>query len=360
MLSALTTDLTAGRDLDSGAIAAAVRALVDPGLDPGIKADFLAALAAKGESSAEIAGFAGELRTLSIPVPLTAALRQGEVLDVCGTGGDRLNTFNISTTVALVCAAAGVVVAKHGNRAVTSQSGSADVLQALGVPVELTPEAAADSLERHRFAFLFAPRFHPAFQHIAPARKLCAARGQRTLFNVLGPLLNPARPTAQLLGVARPALCEPMAHTLQALGLRRALVVCGEVPSPDAGAAGPAYLDELSTLGENSVAEFYQDRGFHASRGPTLGLPLQPAVLSDLAGGDATTNAAIIRRLLAGEDRGPRRDAVLLNAGAALMVAGRTRSIAEGWLLASETLDSGRAAATLRSLTADGSGSRRS
>ncbi|MBN8246145.1 MAG: anthranilate phosphoribosyltransferase [Verrucomicrobia bacterium] len=356
MLTALTDDITAGRDLDPGAITAAVRALTDPGITPEAKADFLAALAAKGETPAEIAGFAGELRALSVPVPLSAALRQGEILDVCGTGGDRLNTFNISTTVALVCAAAGVVVAKHGNRAVTSQSGSADVLQALGVPVELSPEAAAESLERHRFAFLFAPRFHPAFQHIVPARKLCAARGQRTLFNVLGPLLNPARPTAQLLGVPRPALCEPLAHTLQTLGLRRAMVVCGEVPPPEAPADGPAYLDELSTLGDNSVAEFYQDRGFHASRGPVIGLPLQPAALSDLAGGDAATNAGIIHRLLGGEDRGPRRDAVLLNAGAALMVAGRTRSIAEGWMLAAETLDSGRAAATLRSLTADGTG----
>jgi len=350
MLTEWTRLAATGGELGGDAIAGAVRALTDPGIPVELKADFLAALAAKGESPAEIAGFARELRTLSVPIPLPDDLRQGEILDVCGTGGDRLNTFNISTTVALVCAAAGVVVAKHGNRAVTSLSGSADVLQALGIPVELSPADAADSMARHRFAFLFAPRFHPAFQHIAPARKLCAARGQRTLFNFLGPLLNPARPTAQLLGVPRPALCEPLAHTLQALGLRRAMVVCGEVPSPEPSASGPAYLDELSTLGGNSVAEFYQDRGFHASRGPMDGLPLQPATLADLAGGDAAANAAIICRLLSGDDRGPRRDAVLLNAGAALMVAGRTRSIAEGWSLAEETLESGRALATLQAL----------
>jgi len=357
MLTELTREVAAGRELSGDAVAGAVRALTDPGIPPETKADFLAALSDRGESPREIAAFAHELRSRSLEVPLPEAIRRGEILDVCGTGGDRLNTFNISTTVALVCAAAGVVVAKHGNRAVTSQSGSADVLQALGVPVELSPEAAAESLARHRFAFLFAPRFHPAFQHITPARKLCAARGQRTLFNFLGPLLNPARPTAQLLGVPRPALCEPLARTLQSLGLRRAMVVCGEVPSPDPGATGPAYLDELSTLGENSVAEFYQDRGFHASRGAMDGLPLQPATLSGLAGGDAAANAGIIRRLLAGEDRGPRRDAVLLNAGAALMVAGKTRSIAEGWSLAAETLDSGGARASLQALAAAGSGS---
>ncbi|MCW5556516.1 MAG: anthranilate phosphoribosyltransferase [Verrucomicrobiae bacterium] len=354
MLTELTREVAAGRELSGDAVAAAVRVLTDPGIATEAKADFLAALSAKGETPGEIAAFALELRSLSLTVPLPETLRRGEILDVCGTGGDRLNTFNISTTVALICAAAGVVVAKHGNRAVTSQSGSADVLQALGVPVELSPEAAAESLARHRFAFFFAPRFHPAFQHIAPVRRLCAARGQRTLFNFLGPLLNPVRPTAQLLGVPRPALCEPLARTLQTLGLRRAMVVCGEVPSPDPAATGPAYLDELSTLGENSVAEFYQDRGFHASRGAMDGLPLQPAALADLAGGDAAANARIVRNLLAGEDRGPRRDAVLLNAGAALMVAGKTRSIADGWSVASETLDSGAALASLQALAAGG------
>lgn len=347
MLTELTGHLGAGSALRSDQIADAVRALIDPAIPAETKADFLTALATKGETSEEIAGFALELRALSVPVPLSAELRAGEILDVCGTGGDRLNTFNISTTVALVCAAAGVVVAKHGNRAITSQSGSADVLQALGIPIEQSPTEVADALARHRFAFLFAPKFHPAFQHIAPARKLCAARGQRTLFNFLGPLLNPARPTAQLVGVPRPALCEPLAHTLQALGLRRGMVVCGEVPVPTAAGGVPACLDELSTLGENTVAEFYQDRGFHASRWSPSDFPLQKATLSDLAGGEATVNAGIIRRLLSGEDRGPRRDAVLLNAGAALMVAGRTRNMVEGWDVASEVLDSGQAQRTL-------------
>src|SRR5262249_49364818 len=157
-------------------------ALVDDQFDSERKAGFLSALARKGETPAEIAAFARELRSLSVDAPLDAELRRGEILDVCGTGGDHLGTFNISTTVALVAAAAGVAVAKHGNRAVTSQAGSADVLETLGVPIDLTPQDAARSLREHRFTFFFAPKFHPAFQHIGPARKLCAQRGQRTIF----------------------------------------------------------------------------------------------------------------------------------------------------------------------------------
>lgn len=300
------------------------------------KAAFLAALATKGETPEEIAAFATELRNRSVPLPLSSRIRSGEILDVCGTGGDHLNTFNISTTVALVCATAGVVVAKHGNRAVTSQSGSADVLEALGIPVELAPAEAAESLDQHHFAFLFAPRFHPAFRHIAPARRLCAERGQRTLFNFLGPLLNPARPTAQLLGVARPDLTQPLALTLQHLGIRRAMVVSGSVP-------GGRALDELSTLGDNTVAEFYQDRAFHSSTWSPADFPLQPATLADLAGGDRHHNAALIEALLRGTDHGPRRDAVLLNAGAALFIAGAARSIGEGWIKALGILESGAA-----------------
>ncbi len=348
MLAELTLHLQRPADLEDAAVATAVRALVNPEVTAEAKADFLTALSAKGETPAEIAAFARELRALSEPVPLDDTLRAGEILDVCGTGGDRLNTFNISTTVALLCAAAGCVVAKHGNRAITSQSGSADVLQALGIPIEQSPADVAVSLARNGFAFLFAPKFHPAFKHIAPARKLCAERGQRTIFNFLGPLLNPARPTCQLMGVPRPGSCEPIARTLQALGLRRAMVVCGEVPTGAPG--GTAWLDELSTLGPNTVAEFHQERAFSTSVWNPSELLLQPATLADLVGGDAATNAAIVRRILSGEDRGPRRDAVLLNAGAALLVAGRARSITEGWDLADEVLEDGRASRKLAEL----------
>jgi anthranilate phosphoribosyltransferase len=234
-------------------------------------------------------------------------------------------------------------VAKHGNRAVTSQSGSADVLEAMGIPADLSPDEAARSLREHRFAFLFAPRFHPAFRNIGPARALCAQRGQRTLFNFLGPLLNPARPTAQLLGVSRPELVEPMARTLQDLGLRRAMVVSGAVP-------GHGFLDELSTLGENTVAEFHHERGFSKSTWAPVGFALIPATLADLRGGDRHANAAIIEGLLRGNDTGPRRDAVLLNAGAALFVAGVARSIMEGWEQAADVLAVGKAWAMVESL----------
>ena len=184
-------------------------------------------------------------------------------------------------------------------------------------------------MREHNFAFFFAPNYHPAFKHISPARKICAERGQRTIFNLLGPLLNPARPSAMLMGVPRPELCEPFAHVLQSLGVRRAMVVCGKVP-----AAG--FLDELSTLGENTIAEFYQERGFTVSTMLPDQFPLQPATLADLLGGDKNVNANIVRDILSGQERGPKRDAVLLNAAAALFVAGKTKSLAEGWELAGD------------------------
>ena len=306
------------------------------------KADFLTALAKKGETQEEIAAFAGSLRDKAVVPPIDERMRSGEILDVCGTGGDKLGTFNISTTVGIVAAAAGVVVAKHGNRAITSKSGSADVLVELGIPVELSPADAAARLRDHGFAFFFAPKYHPAFKHIAPARKLCAERGQRTIFNFLGPLLNPARPTCQIIGVPVPGLCEPLAQTLKSLGIRRGMVVSGR--------AGDAHMDELSTLGENHIAEFYQDRGFSVTTNSPSDFPLQPVVLEDLKGGNASENATIIRQLLSGEDKGPKRDAILLNAAAALMISGKCKSMLDGWDLAAETIDSGRATAKLDEL----------
>lgn len=332
-------------------ITESIQALVDEAIPAEPKAAFLTALSRRGETPEEIAGFASGLRELATPVPLGADFRSGrEILDVCGTGGDRLNTFNISTTVALVCAAAGVVVAKHGNRAITSGSGSADVLEALGVRVDLTPAAAAEALQRHGFVFLFAPRYHPAFRNIAPARKLCADQGQRTIFNILGPLLNPARPTAQLVGVPRPGFCDPMARALQTLGIRRAFVVSGSVPPLPGSGGETRWMDEISTLGPNTVAEFLHPGGLSVSEWNIADFPLQPATLADLAGGDCHVNAAIIRGVLAATDRSPRRDAVQLGSAAALFIANRTRSIQEGWDLAGELLDSGAAARKLANL----------
>ena len=342
MLETLIKQLERTESLSNEQIKDAVDALTAEAVSIDMKASFLTALAKKGETQEEIAAFAHELRGRAVQPPLDAETRAGEILDVCGTGGDHLGTFNISTTVAIICAAAGVTVAKHGNRAITSKSGSADVLEALGIKIDLSPTEAARSLRERKFAFFFAPHYHPAFKHIAPARKLCAERGQRTLFNFLGPLLNPAHPSAQLVGVPRADLCEPIARVLQTLGVRRGMVVCGT--------AGDSNLDELSTLGANAVAEFYQERGFTSSTLAHDQFPLQPVTLDDLRGGDRDANAEIIRRLLRGEDRGPKRDAVLLNAGAALFVANRVRSIAEGWELAAELIEQSKAAAKLREL----------
>ena len=346
MLEKLIQQLAAAQPLDDAQVRLAVEQLADEKISAQLKADFLIALAQKGETPEEIAAFARALREKSIQPSIEDSWRESrEILDIVGTGGDRLGTFNISTTSAIICAAAGVVVAKHGNRAVTSQAGSADVLEALGIRIDLTPEAAVRSMREKNFAFFFAPNFHPAFKNISPARKICAERGQRTIFNLLGPLLNPARPAAMLVGVPRPELCEPLAHVLQSLGVRRAMVVCGKVygQSGKQKAENGNYLDELSALGENTIAEFYQARGFTVSTTLPEQFPLQPATLADLLGGDKTANAKIVREILSGKERGPKRDAVLLNTAAALFVAGKTKSQGEGWDLARETIDSGRA-----------------
>jgi len=335
--------LNAGRPLEDDDARQAVDLLSDESVSAVMKADFLAALGAKGETPAEIAAFARALRDKAIEPPLDQEVRSREILDVVGTGGDRLGTFNISTAAALICAATGVTVAKHGNRAITSQAGSADVLQALAIQIHLTPDEAVRSMRERNFAFFFAPDYHPAFKHIAPARALCAQRGVRTIFNLLGPLLNPARPTAMLMGVPRPELCEPMARVLQTLGVRRAMVVCGKI-------SGIGFLDELSTLGENTIAEFYQERGFNLSNLSPAEFPFQTALLADLLGGDKVANAKIVRDIFSGAERGAKRDAVLFNAAAALFVAGKTRSLMEGWDLAIETVDSGLATAKLAEL----------
>jgi anthranilate phosphoribosyltransferase len=347
VLELLTRHLTARQSLTELQICEAVEQLMDEAVPVEIKAEFLSRLAHKGETGAEIAVFARELRARAIRPFIDGTLRAREILDVVGTGGDRLGTFNISTAAALVAAAAGVLVAKHGNRASTSSTGSADVLEALGIPWDLGPDEAVRSLQQHGFAFFFAPKYHPAFRHIGPARRLCAERGQRTIFNILGPLLNPAFPSAMLVGVPRPELCEPLALVLQQLGVRRAMVVCGTVGNET---GDTRYLDELSPLGPTMIAEFYHERALTSSSLSPDSFPIKPAGLQDLGGGNPEANATIIRHILAGKDQGPRRDAVLLNASAALFVAGAVRTMAEGWDLAGTTIDSDRAQAKLEQL----------
>lgn len=343
MLEQFTESLGRSENLPADSITIVVDALVDESIAIEDKANFLEALTRKGETSDEILGFARALRSKTIPLPVSPSLRDEDLLDVCGTGGDGAGSFNISTTVSILAAAAGVRVVKHGNRAITSKSGSADVLAELGVRVDLTPEDAAKTLERDGFVFLFAIHYHPAFKHIAPARKLCAERGTRTIFNFLGPLLNPARPTAQLVGVARPAWVEPIGLALQALGVRRGMVVCG--------GDADRRVDELTPFGQADIAEFYQSKGFATSKLDAANYVRNPSSLDDLKGGDAKSNADTIRAILAGELQGPKRDATLYNTAAALNVADRARSISEGWELAEKLIDSGRAGETLERLT---------
>jgi anthranilate phosphoribosyltransferase len=281
-------------------------------------AGLLGAIASRGETAAELAGFVDAMRAAATPIPLTPA-EQAALVDTCGTGGDSSGTFNISTAAALVAAAAGatagtaLMVAKHGNRAVTSQCGSADVLEALGIPVTLSPAAAAAALRTHRFAFLHAPALHPAIKAVMPVRR---ALGVRTVFNVLGPLTNPAGARAQVMGVYSAHLVPLVAEAMRLIGVRHAFVVHGTAED------GPLVLgmDEISISGTTHVAEVRgSEIAFFHLTPAQLGLTSAP--LESLRGGDAAANAAILRAIFAGEP-GPRRDVVLLNAAAVLIAAG--------------------------------------
>ena len=318
-------------------------------------AALLGAISARGETSAELAGFVDAMRAAATPVPVPHHER-GLLVDTCGTGGDSSGTFNISTAAALVAAAATgvaesidgsrIMVAKHGNRAVTSQCGSADVLEALGIPVTLSPAAAADALRTLRFAFLHAPSLHPAMKAVMPVRR---ALGVRTIFNVLGPLTNPAGARAQVMGVYASRLIPIVAEAMRLLGVRHAFVVHG-------AGADSAGLDELSISGPTELAEVYGDAiTFDRITPEQVGLHSAP--IESLRGGDAKANAAILREIFAGE-HGPRRDVVLLNAAAVLITAGlipastpfRHEAFRAGIALAAETIDSGAVTALVADL----------
>jgi anthranilate phosphoribosyltransferase len=290
-------------------------------------AGLLIALRAKGESVAEIVGAARAMRAHAVAV----VPRRSDLVDTCGTGGDGLRTFNVSTAAGLVAAGAGAGVAKHGNRAVSSASGSADVLEALGVRVDLPAAAVAECIDEVGFGFLFAPAHHPAMRHAGPVRR---SLGVRTIFNVLGPLTNPVGARRQLVGVFDEALVLPIAETLRALGSERALVVHGS-----------DGLDELSPSNPSTCADVTPEGVTVGSVDPRA-LGLEPSRTEELAGGDAPHNARLLVSLLDGE-RGPRRDAVVLNAGAALVAAGRADTLADGLALAAAAIDDGRARLTL-------------
>lgn len=351
-LSPLMTDLTAriqaGSHLSTADARAAAAWLLDgPASDDAIaeRAAFLGALAQKGETPEEITAFAELFLERAIDPCLRPHDVPGPLIDLCGTGGDRMGLFNVSTTAMFPLAAAGAVVVKHGNRAITSRCGGADVLEALGIRIDQSPAQFSERVQRTGLGFLFAPLYHPAFQAAIPVRKLLATRGQRSVFNILGPLLNPVRPPFQLTGVFARDLTPAYAEILTRLGRRRAWAVHG---TTDDGQP----LDELSTLGPSLICETLEGavrppRSLHPSS-----LSLAIASASDLAGGDASDNARILVAILDGSDRGPKRDLVLLNAGAALVVCGLAPGIEAGIHLAATTLDDGSALRKLRALQA--------
>lgn len=337
ILEQLTESLATGRDLEAAQAAEAAKLLADADVSTDDKQAFLLAFSAKGETAVEVAAFADTFRDMAIDPGVQAWADRA--IDVCGTGGDGSSTFNISTTVAFIVATAGVPVFKHGNRSITSKCGSADLLEGLGIRLDLSHEQIRRSLEELNFCFFFAPAYHPAFKAIMPVRKAMAEQGKRSIFNLLGPLINPGRPAHQLLGVFAAHWVAPLAGALDALGLSAGLVVHG---TPEKGRA----LDELSCAGTNTIAGFGKLKD---QSGPLMasdaGLP--PCQFADLAGGDLEDNLRILSALLTGdrsEVPSGLRDSILLNAGAALWAAGRASALQQGIQQADSLLGDGSVA----------------
>lgn len=335
-MDGLLEKLRARIELDSDEVDALCVVLLDESRSVETRAELLRALTTKGATPAEIASFVRTLLARARAIEVG-----GEVIDVCGTGGDRHGLFNISTAVMFVVAACGVRVAKHGNRGVTSRSGGADVLEALGVRIDLAPERASAVLEEVGCAFLFAPAHHPAFRAIAPVRKFLAGRGETTVFNQLGPLLNPARPAFQLAGVFDPAMVEMYAAVFAELGRRRAWAVHGRTPH--------GGLDEMSTLGPTAVCavEAGTTRRFAVDAAE---FGVAPPPLADLVGGGAAENARLMEALLRGRAEGPLADIVGWNAAGALVVAEAAADLGEGLARAREAIRTGAALGRLDAL----------
>lgn len=324
--------LLEGRDLTRDQARELMGRIMTGTLPPVLLAGHLVALRSKGESVEELVGFAEAMRGHAVPIPA----KRRDLLDTCGTGGDSSGTFNISTAAALLAAAMGIGVAKHGNRAVSSRSGSADVLEALGVHIDLSPVQIAGLIDSLGIGFLFAPALHPAMRHALPVRR---ELGVRTVFNVLGPLTNPAGVDRQLLGVYHPALCEPVCRALRELGCRKAFVVHGQ-----------GGMDEVSPSGTTKVAAL-QDGLVRVFEFEPRDAGLDPVPAAAVAGGSAPGNARLIREIFAGG----RRDAavaVLLNAGFAAVAADAAADVREGVELARRALDSGAALGLLEDLCA--------
>ncbi|MFO8011200.1 MAG: anthranilate phosphoribosyltransferase [Dehalococcoidia bacterium] len=323
MIKEAITRIVEGNDLSMNETEAVMNEIMGGEATPAQIASFITALRIKGETVEEIAGCARIMQEHALHVNP----QRMDVVDTCGTGGDGIGTFNISTTVAFVAAGAGLGVAKHGNRSVSSQCGSADLMEALGVKIDLAPEQVAECVDRAGIGFCFAPLFHPAMKYATPVRREIALR---TVFNVLGPLANPARARRQLIGVYSADLTETIADVLHTLESERAFVVHGH-----------GGMDELSTTGINRVSELRDGHVINYKIDP-LDLGLAPAETSDLAGGDLEYNARITLDVLSGM-AGPKRDIVLLNAAAVLVAGNKAADLSEGIALAAESIDTGKA-----------------
>lgn len=325
--------VVARRDLTQAEAASVMEEIMSGAATPAQIGAFLTALHMKGETDAEIAGMAAVMREKA-----THVYFDGPVIDTCGTGGDGAHTFNISTTAAFVAAGAGLTVAKHGNRAMSSVCGSADVLEGLGVQIELDAEGVARCLREAGIGFMFAPKFHPAMRFAGPVRREI---GIRTVFNILGPLTNPARARYQVLGVASAALAEKLAYALSRLETIHALVVHG-----DGG------VDELTLSGPNLIFEVRAGQPPRQIIVTPEDVGLARAPQDALRGGDVAYNVAIIRAILSGEDQGPRRDVVLLNAAAAMVAGDLAPDLKTGVAMARHSIDSGRALERLNRMIA--------
>jgi len=335
-MNALIHHLEAGKELSDRQIEAAADLLLDAKADDLKKQQLLEALSRKGETAAEIVGFVEAFLQHAVDPHLGLLDLEGPTLDVCGTGGDQLQLFNVSTTSMFVAAAGGAVVVKHGNRGITSKSGGADVLDALGVKIDLDTDGFRRCLEKAGVGFMFAPHYHPAFKAVVNVRKALAAKGVKTIFNLIGPLLNPARPQCQLVGVFSREFCPVFAEILQSLGRESAWVVHGTT-------GDGRSVDEVSLMGSTRICKSgtYQDLVDEEVR--PRDFDMRHAEVSDLEGGDANRNAEILIEILSGKDKGPKRDMVLMNAGAALACAGLADDMGDGIQKAAEVIDSGAA-----------------
>lgn len=339
----LITAARGGEELEKAQVQRAADFLLDEQVEADLKANFLEAMAQKGETAGEIAGFVEAFLERAVRPAFANDHFAGPTIDVCGTGGDKLDLFNVSTTSMFVTAAAGATVIKHGNRGITSKSGGADVLEVLGVPIDQTPEETGESLHRAGVGFLFAPRYHPAFKAVGPVRAKLAEKKQRTLFNLIGPLLNPARPQNQLVGVFDKAWCPVFADILKRLGRKSAWAVNGQT-------ADGRPVDEMSLMGPTLICR----SGVGGKSADEVLRPedvgLNVAAEEDLRGGSPQENAEILEGVLRGKITGPKAEMVALNAGAAIACAGLADDLADGIDQARQILKAGAGFERLKAL----------